>query len=210
MSLDLNDEELLESLDNWTKCFVFCVYRKQYYWVFCWERYCNLIEKKNLDAMLKKNLCVGGEKLYGNDEYESDLRTFRGGIHSLTEENFLDFLKLPDVKIFQTDEIRTFFFASQWGNFEALNNYVERFLSFNIEVDTKFSTMITRLISMLPKFYINFDRHIFLHMYTDRFHESVAPEGWHARMGDFEHMIPASHRYWVRNKYEDIWTITNL
>jgi hypothetical protein len=67
-----------------------------------------------------------------------------------------------------------------------------------------------KLFSKLPKFYVNFDRKIFMHMVRGRTYEAVVLDGWWGAECDFEHMIPPYHRYWVRSCDEDFWAITNF
>ena len=79
--------------------------------------------------------------------------------------------------------------------------------SFDATIDEDLQELGWRLLSLLPGFYVNFERRIFLHRVAGRIYESVVPDGWQGAQGDFVHLIPVSQRYWVRNADEDFWMI---
>ncbi len=87
---------------------------------------------------------------------------------------------------------------------------MESELLFNTPMREELVQLRIRLFSKLPKFYINYDRKIFMHMVHGRSYETVVLDGWWAAEGDFEHMIPTSHCYWVRSTAEDFWAVTNF
>ena len=135
---------------------------------------------------------------------------FRGGILKLTKESFLRYRAGETAKITTTEVLHREFFIEDTGQYRELSTCMQKEISFNIPMREDLVQLRMRLFSKLPKFYINYDRKIFMHMVRGRFYESAALDGWWAAEGDFEHMIPISHRYWVRSIKEDFWSVTNF
>ncbi len=68
---------------------------------------------------------------------------------------------------------------------------------------------VNLLSSMLPSFYVNFDRRIYMHMDGTRSHEELAYSDWIAKNGDFSFLIPDLQRYWLRRS-RDYWKVKFL
>ncbi|MDZ7923661.1 MAG: hypothetical protein U5M23_06295 [Marinagarivorans sp.] len=203
MNLDPLNNELIESLKSWRDCFAYIVYKKKSYWILDWESHFNLDQRKNFKASLSKGIL-------SEERYEQVLLNYRCGIPQLTEETFDNYLALVRPHVFTTEEVRDFFFNPQWGDFRNLSGQVEDYLSFGAELTSEDRKLCGWFRAMLPKFYINFDRKIFLHLYEGRMHDKVVNDGWYGAFCDFEHMIPCSHRYWLRSLDEDLWSVTNI
>jgi hypothetical protein len=205
-------KDLRESILSRDRCICFVVYDEYSEWVIDFVDNFTLDQQKNIDALcneeryrkfLPKGLSIEqwGKKL--RDE-------FRGGIVTLTKEAFLRYRNHETAKITTTEMLHREFFLEDIGQYSELSESMQKEISFNAPMREDLVQLRVQLFSKLPKFYINYDRKIFMHMVRGRFYESAVLDGWWAAEGDFEHMIPTSHRYWVRNIREDFWSITNF
>ncbi|ASS59229.1 hypothetical protein DB728_05405 [Rhizobium leguminosarum bv. viciae USDA 2370] len=109
-------------------------------------------------------------------------------------------------RLTQRTLLRRELFSEDEGQYAEL----ETELLFNTPMREELVQLRIRLFSKRPKFYINYDRKIFMHMVHGRSYEAVVLDGWWGAEGDFEHMIPTYHRYWVRSTSEDFWAVTNF
>lgn len=171
-----------------------------------WEAFFNLDQKKNFDAAIKKY--QDNPRLLG--EYQKSYKEFRSGIVTLTEDLFPTYRDDDLAKVVTTDMLRNEFFHEDNGQYADLSGATEIELSFNTPMSEDLVQLRIRLFSKLPKFYINYDRKIFMHMVRGRFYDKVVLDGWWGAECDFEHMIPTSHRYWVRSVDEDFWAVTKF
>jgi hypothetical protein len=167
---------------------------------------------KNIDAFARDKsylrfLPTGKSMKQHKDDI---IENYRGGIPTLTAERFLEYLSGNSAKVVTTDLLRDEFFYEDIGQYSTLSKSMERSISFDDPASEELIQLRMRLFSKLPKFYINYDRKIFMHMVHGRSYESVVLDGWWGAQGDFEHMIPTSHRYWVRDMQEDFWAVTNF
>lgn len=55
---------------------------------------------------------------------------------------------------------------------------MEQSLSFGMPTSDELSILGNRIFPMLPKFYANYDRKIFMHMVRGRSYEAVVLDGW--------------------------------
>ena len=184
MNLASIDQELRNNINQREQCVGFAVYEGVVSWVIAWEGHYNLDHKKNLDAYLAKG------SFKSREEYERALIEYRGGIPTLTHDLFPKFMRGPWAKQVETSVLRDEFFIEDNGQYADLYGAVENELSFNTPMSEDLIQLRTRLFSKLPKFYINYDRKIFMHIVRDRFYEKVVLDGWWGAECDFEHMIP--------------------
>jgi len=190
----------------------FFVFKGSYYWVVDWDEHFNLNYQKNIDAIGNdKGLMQYLPKGKSVEAYKAEVASrYRGGIVTLTESLFPTYRDGDLAKVVTTDMLRDEFFIEDNGQYADLSRAVETELSFNIPMSEDLVQLRMRLFSKLPKFYINYDRKIFMHMVRGRFYDKVVLDGWWGAECDFEHMIPTSHRYWTREPSEDFWAITNF
>ncbi len=212
MNLAEIDTDLSNKLITRDKKIGFIVFNGTYIWIIDWSDYFTLDQQKNIDALCSKEeyremLPAGMTLQQWNNKLQSE---FRGGIPSLTAEFFPRYRDGETAKVVTTDMLRDEFFSEDTGQYAAMSSEVEAELSFNTPMTEELVLLRMRLFSRLPKFYINYDRKIFMHMVRDRFYETTILDGWWGSEGDFEHMIPTSHRYWIRNITEDYWAVTNF
>lgn len=212
MNLVEIDESTKGSLLGREKCIGFFVYQGNFVWIVDWPDNFTLNQQKNIDALcteeryrrfLPSGLTVAQWSKKLQDE-------FRGGIPVLTSEHFPKYRDGQFAKVVNTSLLRSVFFSEDVGQYAELSSAMEKELSFNTVMPEELVQLRSRLFSMLPKFYINYDRRIFMHMVRGRSYENVVLDGWWGAAGDFEHMIPPAHRYWVRNINEDFWAVTNF
>lgn len=205
MNLVEIDKGLREGIVKREDCVGFFVCDGSYYWIIDWEAHFNLDQKKNFDAALTAKF-----KPMPKWQHAEAMREFRGGIPTLTAELFPKYRDGETAKVVTTYTLRQEFFLEDTGQYAALSREMEVELSFNTPMQQEMVQLRERLFSKLPKFYINYDRKIFMHMVRGRSYESVVLDGWWGAEGDFEHMIPTSHRYWARSLDEDFWAATNF
>ncbi|MCM5639470.1 hypothetical protein, partial [Xanthomonas hortorum] len=144
-----------------------------------------------------------------NSQYEAACKEFRGGVLRLDSENFDYYLKNTSAKVLSTNDLGELFFDSACGTGDGLLDELEGHYTSGRDISAGHFKRINMLASRLPSFYINFDRHIFMHLDGSRFHEDLAHGGWVSKRGDFEFLIPDSHRYWVR-KSRSYWKVRFL
>lgn len=206
MNLAGIDSGTREGLLKREECIGFFVFQGRYHWIVAWEAFFNLDQKKNFDAAIEKY--KDNPRLLA--EYQKAQKEFRSGIATLTEDSFPAFRDGDLAKIVTTEMLRGEFFLEDHGDYSRLSASIEQSLSFDTAASEDLIQLRMRLFSKLPKFYINYDRKIFMHMVRGRFYDKVVLDGWWGAECDFEHMIPTSHRYWVRNIGEDFWAVTNF
>lgn len=205
MNLAEIDGDTRQRLIRREDCIGFFVFQGKYHWVVAWEAFFNLDQKKNFDAARNAKF-----KPMSKEEYSDAMRDFRGGLPTLTEDLFPTYRDGDLAKVVTAAMLRDEFFNEDNGQYAELSGAMEAELSFNTPMSENLTQLRTRLFSKLPKFYINYDRKIFMHMVRGRFYDKVVLDGWWGAECDFEHMIPTSHRYWVRDQREDFWAVTNF
>lgn len=204
----IQDERLLNS-DEYVALFTF---NGSLYWIIDWDEHFNLDYAKNInaafeDANLLSHLPTGKS---ASEHKAQVLQRYRSGIPTLTADLFPHYRDGETAKVVTTQLLRRFFFAEDEGQYADLSREMEAELSFNTPMVEELVELRMRLSRRLPKFYINFDRKIFMHMVRGRFYEKALLDGWWGAEADFEHMIPTSQRYWVRSTEEDFWAVTNF
>ncbi|MCV4344078.1 hypothetical protein [Pseudomonas capsici] len=126
------------------------------------------------------------------EQYEQSCKNFRGGILRMTAENFPQYLNGSSKKILSSNDLLDFIGADS-KVFEEVEHY---FLTGEGLTPALFK-QANIIHSRLPRFYINFDRKIFMHMDDVRTHESLAYPDWTAECFDFSFLIPTCERYWI-------------
>ncbi len=205
MNLAKIDNDTRQRLLRREDCIGFFVFQGKYHWVVAWEAFFNLDQKKNFDAARNAKF-----KPMSKEEHSDAMRDFRGGIPTLTEDLFPNYRDSELAKVVTTEMLREEFFIEDKGQYSQLSTSIEQSLSFDAAANEDLIQLRMRLSSKLPKFYINYDRKIFMHMVRGRFYDKVVLDGWWGAECDFEHMIPTSYRYWMRDPHEDFWAITNF
>jgi len=212
MNLVRIDPELRNALTLREQCIGFVIFHGSVFWIIDGADHFTLDQQKNIDALCteeryRRFLPVGLTVQQWNQKLRNE---FRGGIPTLTADLFPQYRDGKIAKVVTTDLLREEFFSEDSGQYSELSKGMEAELSFNTPIREDLVQLRVKLSSKLPKFYINYDRKIFMHMVRGRSYETVILDGWWGTEGDFEHMIPTSDRYWVRNTKEDFWAVTNF
>lgn len=212
MNLAQINDELRESILMREECIGFIVHSGNYYWIIDWEAHFNLDQAKNIEALCEKPQYrrFMAADLTVNQWRQQQLSGFREGIPTLTSELFTRYRDGQSAKVATTELLRQEFFYDDHGQYAEMSRLIEEALSFGTSMPEDLMALKARLFSKLPKFYVNYDRRLFMHMVQGRSYETVVLDGWWGAEGDFEHMIPISHRYWSRNTLEDFWAVTNF
>ncbi|WP_432444977.1 hypothetical protein [Rhizobium leguminosarum] len=203
MNLAEIDHELRKALVSREQCVGFVVYRGEAIWLIDRVDYFTPDQQKDIDAMCteqryRRFMPAGLTAQQWSKKLQSE---FRNGIPQLTADLFPRYRDGETAKVDSADLLRRELFSEDEGQYAEL----ETELLFNTPMREELVQLRIRLFSKLPKFHINYDRKIFMHMVHGRSYETVVLDGWWAAEGDFEHMIPTSHRYWVRSTSEDFW-----
>ncbi len=212
MYLNQIDSSLRDFILSREKGIAFFVFEGAYYWLIDWRENFNLNQMKNIDARCANSHIMSYlSKGTTPDQYRLQLlENYRGGISTLTAELFPKYRDGESAKVVTTEILKDEFFKEEKGQYKKLSELMEASLSFDSKMPEDMIALRARLSYLLPKFYINFDRKIFMHMVRGRTYEAVVLDGWWGAEGDFEHMIPVAYRYWVRDKMEDFWAVTNF
>lgn len=192
-------DEAIQQMLNEEVGICFFVHRSVFYWVIDDRANFSLDAEKDYRAYLDKGHIT-------ESQYDAACREFRGGILKLDESNFLEYLSSAGGGN-ATDEMVMMFKTNDGdvGNLLELHARVERFNLTGSGLLKGDFMAASRLASRLPDFYVNFDRKIFLHMESDRFHENLAYPDWEAGYGDFCHLVPDEARYWSGRA--DFWKV---
>lgn len=187
--------ELWEGL----KSIACCIYQDKTFWVISSKDNFILDGEKELHAYIKKGHIQ-------QSDFDSYTRAFRGGISHLTEHTFDKFMGVEGVEVVGPNLLKSIFFDVGLGDFSLMQQSLQNHFSFGHEFSSEFLTMRRAMASRLPKFYINFTRHVYLHMDWGRSHENLAYPSWYARCADFGYNLPVDERYWWSEK-ADFWPI---
>lgn len=204
--------DLREALSSGDKCIAFFVYHGEASWLIDWKDYFTLDHQKDIDALCNEERYRGflPANLTVQQWNEKLQREFRNGIPRLTPDKFIQYRNGETAKVVTREMLHQEFFSEDKGDYAELAKAIEAEISFNYPMREHLVRLRIRLSSKLPKFYINYDRNIFMHMVTGRFYEQLILDDWLGAEGDFEHLIPTSHRYWVRSTKEDFWAVTKF
>ena len=187
MSFDI---QLDSDLWNGERCIGMFIHRKETYWIIDHKYNFTLDAEADYRAYLNKGHI-------NEEQYKIACKEFRGGILKLSDDNFLEYLKLDSVISVNSDELKNYF-ISTFSNEKNKELYqeVENHLVYGSQLTEDSFRSANQLSSKLPLFYINFDKKMYLHMDWDRCHEDLAPENWHSKASDFSHFILDSDAYW--------------
>lgn len=203
MNLDqINDDQATRLIEGHDRLGFF-VFDGAYYWIIDWEAHFNLDHGKNLRAYFQNGHLT-------QKQYEKAMDEFRGGVTTLTKASFPQYRDGCFAKVLSTDVLARHISVADEQSFQSLGKSMEEELSFNTPMSADLVSLRQRIADMLPKFYVNFDRNIFMHMVRGRDYQAVVPTEWWGAECDFEHMIPISHRYWQRSQQYDLWATTNF
>lgn len=212
MNLAQIPSELREGILKREECIGFFVHSSNYYWIVDWEVHFNLDQAKNIEALCEKPQYLRFlPKGLSIDQWrQQQINEFREGIPRLEYEFFDQYRDGQSAKVVSTELLHQEFFYDDFGEYADMSRLIEQYLSFGTSIPEESRALTAKLSSKLPKFYVNYDRKLFMHMVRGRSYEAVVLDGWWGAEGDFEHMIPSSHRYWVRNTREDFWALSNF
>lgn len=179
------DQSVFDNLWNGEKSICCFIHAGERYWI--------LDEKYNftLDADKDYRAYLESGKI-SQQEYEQCCKSFRGGILKMTAENFPQYLDDSREKILSSMDLKNFIGADN-----NVFRQVEHYFLTGEGLTPDLYKRVNVIHSRFPKFYINFDRKIFMHMDDVRLHEKYAYPDWDAQCFDFSFLIPARERYWV-------------
>lgn len=199
---ELNDLDFQE-LCRGNKCVAFFVYNRNFYWVLDWKENYQLNAEPDFEAYISKGT-------FSKEKVDQIRESFRSGISQLDEQNFPNYLNLPDTRILSSASMREIFFGKFVSRFEHIAKTMMEFISFGVELSPEQEELRVSVDALLPKFYINFDRKRYFHMDWSRFHDKYCYQGWVTNASDFELLIPHSEKYWLFDNGQTLWTVTNI
>lgn len=192
------DPALLEDLLSGEKSICFFVSEGHCYWALDYRYNFALDAEKDYLGYLAKGHITGFQ-------FEQACKDFRGGILKLTSGNFMRYLTNVCEGVFSSNELKTILHAEGESGSQGLLKRVEKFYLSGEKLNADELNFSARLVSRLPTFYVNFDRDIYMHLDSGRFHEDLAYPGWFSRCSDFSFLIPDKERYWALNG--DYWKL---
>ena len=184
-----------EELWNGERSICMSIHRNKTYWLIDYKYNFTIDAEADYKAYLDKGHIT-------KEQYLEACKNFRNGILKLSDENFLQYLKLDSVILTNSEELKDYLllgFSSD--EIDMLCSKVESFLVEGSKLCPEDFKRANQLVSKLPLFYINFDKKSYIHMDWDRCHETLAPNGWHAEASDFGDSILESDAYWQSNSY---------
>jgi hypothetical protein len=179
------NQSILDELWNGEKSVCFFVHLGKSYWVVDEKYNFSLDAEKDYRAYLDDGEITQAQ-------YDASCESFRGGILKMTADNFLQYLDDSNDKVFSSDGLKDFVGADN-----ELFDKVEYYYLTGEGLTPDLFRRANIIHSTFPRFYINFDRKIFMHMDGTRAHESLAYPDWIAECFDFSFLIPTRERYWV-------------
>lgn len=179
------NQTVFDDLWNGERSVCFFVHSGRCYWVIDEKYNFSLDAEKDYRAYLEDGDIT-------QEQYEQSCKSFRGGILKMTSENFPQYLDNSSEKILTSSDLKNFIEAD-YEVFEKTEHYFLTGEGLSPALFKKANIIHSRF----PKFYINFDRKIFMHMDDVRVHESLAYSDWTAECFDFSFLIPARERYWI-------------
>ena len=166
----------------------------------------------------KFNFCLDAEKDYRGyldkghitqEQFVLACKEFRGGVLKLTADNFPQYLKTIVDGVFSSEVLSGLFFGDNASEGFKLLGEVERYYLSGGNLSASDFKAASNLSSRLPKFYINFDRKIYMHMDFGRFHEELSYPDWISKCADFNFLVPDKERYWLLGG-NDYWKLRFL
>jgi hypothetical protein len=185
-------EKIIEDLWLNEKSIAYFICNNTSYWVLDYKYHYQLDEEIEAKALLD----TGHITL---DVFNNGLKNSRGGISKLNKDNFDQYLSLEETIILKQSDLNEIIrhnFSSK--NLSYIYSNIERHLSFDNAIEDNIFYEINKIKSRLPKYYINFDRQIYLHTDYDFSPESsVSYDNWLATDGDFSYYILDKDVYWI-------------
>ncbi|MDU8359239.1 hypothetical protein [Pseudomonas syringae group sp. J309-1] len=178
-------QAVFDDLWNGERSVCFFVHSGKCYWVIDEKYNFSLDAEKDYRAYLED----GDITL---EQYEQSCKSFRGGIIKMTAENFPQYLASSSEKTLSSSDLEDFIGADN-----EIFKRVEHYFLTGEGLTPNLFKQVNVIHSTFPRFYINFDRKIFMHMDDVRDHESLAYPDWTAECFDFSFLIPARERYWI-------------
>jgi hypothetical protein len=178
-------KSILEDLWSGEKSVCFFVHSGKCYWIVDEKYNFTLDAEKDYRAYLEDGDIT-------QEQYEQSCKSFRGGILKMTAGNFPQYLDCSREKILSSSDLKNFI-----GVDHEVFEKVEHYFLTGEGLTPHLFKRVNVIHSRLPRFYINFDRKIFMHMDDVRVHEGLAYPDWVAQCFDFSFLIPARERYWV-------------
>jgi len=194
-------DPLLNDLWAGEKAVAFFVHSGACYWMIDHKYNFTLDAEKDYRAYLAKGHIT-------REQYLDACIGFRGGILKLTKDNFRDYLLASSDSVASRDVLRELLQAAVHGRVADLIRAIERHFVTGEHVSGDTFRTANAVAAVLPSFYINFDRKIFMHMDFDRSHEDLAYSDWFAKPGDFSFLVPDEERYWTL--HGDAWKLRFL
>ncbi|MDH1300253.1 hypothetical protein [Achromobacter sp. GD03932] len=183
------------------KGIAFFVHSGMFYWVFDEKFNFSLDAEREYRAYLDKGHI-------NRKQYDAACLSFRGGILKLTADNFLDYLYSGEEKILSSQELKEVLGHGLDLDGE-LHQSIEKYYLFGGDLSKDGFSGANIIASRLPKFYVNFDRKIYIHMDFGRAHEDLVYADWFAGCEDFCYLIPDRERYWFLHG-SDYWKLRFL
>ncbi len=178
-------QEIFDDLWDGEKSIGFFVHSGKCFWIV--DEKCNFT--LDVDMSLRASLQNGN---ITQEQYERSSQKFRGGVVKMTAENFPQYLHDSKEKILSPSDLEGFIGADE-NVFERIEQYYLTGEGLTPELFACANVVHSRF----PRFYINFDRKIFMHMDDGRFHEKYVYPDWIADCCDFSFLIPVRERFWV-------------
>lgn len=196
------NQALLDDLLSGEKSVCFFVFLKRCFWVVD-ERY---------------NFCLDAEKDYHayldkghitQEQFVLACKEFRGGVLKLTADNFPQYLKFVADRVFSSEALASLIVGDDSSEVVELLEKVEMYYLSGEKLSASDFKAASALSALLPKFYINFDRKIYMHMDVGRFHEELSYPDWVSECADFNFLVPDKEKYWFLGG-DDYWKLRFL
>lgn len=194
-------DSILDDLWSGEKAIALFVHTGRCYWLVDHKYNFTLDAEKSYRTYLQKGHIT-------IDQYESACREFRGGVLRLTKETFGQYLDSSGESRESSEALGALLERATPFDMGFLISAVERYYLTGDPVGDDLFRAANLAACMLPSFYVNFDRKIFMHLDVGRSHEDFAYADWYAKSGDFLFLIPDAERYWL--SHGDVWKLRFL
>ena len=186
------NDKVIEDLWLNEKSIAYFVCNNKSYWVLDYKYHYQLNQEIEAQALLDKGQIT--LELFNNG-----LKQSRGGISKLNKSNFSQYLALEETVVLEKSDLKDMIiydFSSEVLKSIYLN--IECYLSFGGKITDDFFYKVNKIKSRLPRYYINFDRKLYLHTDYDLSPESsVSYDKWVATDSDFGYYIPDNDTFWI-------------
>lgn len=184
------NQDFLDGLLSGEKSVCLFVFLKRCFWVVD-DRYNFCLDaEKDYRAYLDKGYIT-------NEQFLLACKEFRGGVLKLTADSFPQYLELVADKVFSSGDLTSLIVGDDSGEVTELLDKVEAYYLSGEKLSASDFAAANALSARLPKFYINFDRKIYMHMDFGRFHEELSYPDWVSKCADFNFLVPDKERYWL-------------